>query len=271
MRLTIHFILLVLSLTLINSTKAWTQGSTSSRITGQISSNNEALIGATIMALHTPTGFEYGTTSNVEGYFSLNNVNVGGPYQITISFLGYQDEVINDIYLGLGQTETFNINLSESSTTLDEIVITTGGLFDGNRTGSETKVSEQAISTLPSAALSFWVWSNASFNANSAQNTLLVEASDGAGGWDTVTVINQDALDWQFKLYDLSSYTYGPNNNLVQIRFDGIPQSSTGTIFYNDIALDDIKIDAMPTSVCAPIMAPDTMGFEDGGVMKYTN
>jgi hypothetical protein len=136
------------------------------------------------------------------------------------------------------------------------------------QTPRQMTMPEVDISSLPTAALSFWMWSNASFNANSAQNTLLVEASDGAGGWDTVTVINQDAIDWQFKLYDLSSYTYGATNNLVQIRFDGVPQSATGTIFYNDIGLDDIKIDALPTSACAPIMAPDTMGFEDAGLLN---
>jgi len=51
----------------------------------------------------------------------------------------------------LGQTETFNLKLQESSVTLDEIVVTSGGLFDGNRTGSETKVSEELIASLPTA------------------------------------------------------------------------------------------------------------------------
>ena len=125
---------------------------------------------------------------------------------------------------------------------------------------------EVDISTLPSAALSFWMWSNASFNANSAQNTLIVEASDGAGNWNPVTTINQDAMNWQFKLYDLSSYTY--NGSIVQIRFNAVAQSATGTTFYNDIALDDIKIDAMPTAVCVPQMAPDTLDFEDGGILN---
>lgn len=136
---------------LIGTSVTWSQGSTSSRINGQVVSNGESLIGAAVIATHTPTGFEYGTTTNVEGYFTLNNVNVGGPYEIVISFLGYEDLVINDVYLGLGQTETFNLELRESSVTLDEIVVTSGGLFDGNRTGSETKVSEELIASLPSA------------------------------------------------------------------------------------------------------------------------
>lgn len=127
------------------------QGSTSSRITGSVISGAESLVGATIMAVHEPTGFTYGTTSNLEGLFTLNNVNVGGPYTITISYVGYESSELKEIYLGLGQTETFNIELKETAVGLEEVVVTAGGLFDGNRTGSETKVSEEAISTLPSA------------------------------------------------------------------------------------------------------------------------
>jgi len=151
MRKSLQIMLFAACLVLLHSFSLSAQGSTSARISGQVTSEGEALIGATVEAIHGPTGFQYGTTSNLEGYFTLNNVNVGGPYEITISFLGYEPNIIKDVYLGLGQTETFNIELSSSSLTLEEIVVTAGGLFDGNRTGSETKVSEEAISSLPSA------------------------------------------------------------------------------------------------------------------------
>lgn len=129
-------------------------------------------------------------------------------------------------------------------------------------------MNEVDISNLPSAALSFWMFSWSSYQANSAQNTLEVEASDGAGNWVPITTINQDSDSWQFKLYDLANYTYGPNNEFVQIRFNGIAQTSTGTAYYNDILIDNVKIDELPTAACAPINAPDTMGFEDGGVLN---
>ena len=140
-----------IALLLLGCATSWSQGSTSSRINGSVISNNENLIGATVVAIHQPTGFEYGTTTNEEGYFTLNNVNVGGPYRIVISYIGFEERVIEDIYLSLGQTESFNVALSESSVTLDEVVVTAGGLFDGNRTGSETKVSQEQIAALPSA------------------------------------------------------------------------------------------------------------------------
>ncbi len=130
---------------------AWGQGSTSSRITGQITDANETLIGANVVAIHEPTGFQYGTATNVEGLFTLNNVNVGGPYTITVSYTGYEEYVVKDIYLNLGQTESFNIKMNEAALQLEEVVVTAGGLFDGNRTGAETKVSEEVIAALPTA------------------------------------------------------------------------------------------------------------------------
>ncbi|MEM6321353.1 MAG: TonB-dependent receptor [Bacteroidota bacterium] len=139
------------ALFLLTMQSVWGQGSTSSRITGQITDGNESLIGANVIAVHEPTGFQYGTATNVEGLFTLNNVNVGGPYTITVSYTGYEEFVLKDIYLNLGQTESFNIKMNEAALQLDEVVVTAGGLFDGNRTGSETRVSEEVIAALPTA------------------------------------------------------------------------------------------------------------------------
>ena len=134
---------------------AWGQGSTSSRITGQVVTKSESLIGASVAAVHEPTGFLYGNVTNEKGYFTLNNIKVGGPYTITISYTGFESKEIKDVYLSLGQTETFNVELSESATLLDEVVITAGGLFDGNRTGAETKISTEQLEKLPTANRGF--------------------------------------------------------------------------------------------------------------------
>lgn len=128
------------------------QGSTSSRITGIVTgSDGESLPGATVQAVHTPTGYEYGTITNIEGLYTLNNVNVGGPYEITISFVGYADQKLTDINLLLGQTKNIRTTLEESAIELESVVISSGGLFDGNRTGSETKVGQEDINNLPTA------------------------------------------------------------------------------------------------------------------------
>ncbi|MEM1324640.1 MAG: TonB-dependent receptor [Bacteroidota bacterium] len=129
----------------------WAQGTTSARITGSVVADGEALIGATVLAVHTPTGFEYGTTTNEEGLFTLNNVSVGGPYLITVSYTGFESLEVSGLSLGLGQTENLRLQLRESVTALQEVIVTAGDRFDGNQTGSETKISEDVISALPTA------------------------------------------------------------------------------------------------------------------------
>ena len=131
------------------------QGTTSARIAGKVVSGSETLIGATVLAVHTPTGSRYGATTNTEGLFTLNNMRVGGPYTITVTYVGYENLVLENINLALGQTETFNFEMKSNAVTTDEIVVTAGGLFDGNRTGAETKVSSETLKALPNADRNF--------------------------------------------------------------------------------------------------------------------
>ncbi|WPP50203.1 TonB-dependent receptor [Catalinimonas niigatensis] len=149
MRRTLLFFGLTAVLYLCNILQLHAQGSTSSRITGLVTSEGDALPGATIVAIHEPTGAEYGTVTNVEGRFTLNNLNVGGPYQITTNYVGYRPAITENVYLTLGQTLNLEISLEEASTELEEVIVSANGIFDGNRTGSETNIDEEAISNMP--------------------------------------------------------------------------------------------------------------------------
>ncbi len=149
MRKTIQLFSLLSLLCLLGNLEAYAQGSTSSRLTGTVISDGEILPGATIVAEHTPTGAEYGTVTNTEGRFTLNNLNVGGPYRITTNFVGYNASITENIYLSLGQTLNLELVLEESSVELEEVVVTSNGVFDGTRTGNETNISEEAITNMP--------------------------------------------------------------------------------------------------------------------------
>ncbi len=118
------------------------------KITGE---NGGSLPGATILAIHTPTGTQFGTTTDAEGFYRLPNMNIGGPYKVTISFVGYKTYVRNDIYLTLGQTYKLNVNLSEAAAQLKgvEVIAKKRDIIDGNRTGAETVVGRQSINLMP--------------------------------------------------------------------------------------------------------------------------
>jgi hypothetical protein len=130
---------------------------TTSGINGKVTgTNNESLPGATIIALHVPSGTQYGTTSNTEGVYRLANMRVGGPYKITVSFVGYKTQEQGGIYLSLGQTLGLNINLQETSSQLSgiEVVSEKSAIIDGNRTGASTNIRAEQMEALPTISRS---------------------------------------------------------------------------------------------------------------------
>ena len=97
---------------------------TTSAIRGQVTTNdNTPLVGATIVALHTPSGTQYGTITNSEGHFVINGMRVGGPYTVTIAYIGYNSVIYNDLNLLLNSNETLNATLNESSLAVDDVII----------------------------------------------------------------------------------------------------------------------------------------------------
>ncbi|HEX4852491.1 MAG TPA: carboxypeptidase-like regulatory domain-containing protein, partial [Puia sp.] len=60
---------------------------TTSEILGTISDGKVGLSGATVTALHQPTGTQYGTTTRKDGRYNLANLKIGGPYLITVTYV----------------------------------------------------------------------------------------------------------------------------------------------------------------------------------------
>ncbi|HRZ21930.1 MAG TPA: carboxypeptidase regulatory-like domain-containing protein, partial [Bacteroidales bacterium] len=130
---------------------------TTSGINGRVTNmNNEPLPGATVIVTHEASGSMYGTVTDPDGFFRILNMRVGGPYKVTISFIGYKNQVIENIYLNLGQTYGLNGTLIEEVSQIPgvEIVGARNDLFDGNRMGSASNFTSEQISSLPSISRS---------------------------------------------------------------------------------------------------------------------
>jgi hypothetical protein len=131
---------------------------TTSNIKGLIlDETSEPLPGANVVAIHTPTGTKYGASTNIDGRFNLLNLRVGGPYKVSISFIGYQSQTFNDVYLTLGKTENLDITLVADSQQLDVVVVqgTSGtGTFGSDRTGASTNVGRRELTRLPTISRS---------------------------------------------------------------------------------------------------------------------
>ncbi|WP_282117290.1 TonB-dependent receptor [Cellulophaga baltica] len=130
---------------------------TTSNIKGLIIDDvNEPLFGANIVAVHTPTGTTYGAISNEDGRFNLLNLRVGGPYEVSISYIGYKTQSKSDVYLTLGQTFNVNVTLASDSQALQEVVVVSdqSGTFGSDRTGAETSVGRRELTRLPTISRS---------------------------------------------------------------------------------------------------------------------
>ena len=103
---------------------------TTSSVRGVVTANDKPLFGATIVAIHTPSGTRYGTTTNDQGLYSIGAMRVGGPYEITISYIGYKSVIYKDVALQLGQPTTINEELEESALEVDDVVVI-GSLDEG--------------------------------------------------------------------------------------------------------------------------------------------
>jgi outer membrane receptor for ferrienterochelin and colicin len=140
--------LLVVMFTLSFAAKAQ---ETTSEIQGIVLEGKLAVPGATVVAIHQPTGTKYGTTTRLDGRYNLPNLKIGGPYVVTVSFVGLKTSTQDGITLLLGQTYKANFAMVEQVTSLNEVVVTSGQskVFNSSRNGSQEIINRKLIETVP--------------------------------------------------------------------------------------------------------------------------
>ncbi len=163
---------------------------TTSAINGTVKGGtDEPLVGATVVATHVPSGTKYATTSRGGGAFSIQNMRSGGPYLIEITFVGYDGDKIENIYLQLAESFVLNSVMKKTNSTLGEVVVTTTGrrnVFNPNRTGAVTNIGIRQISQLPTISRSINDFTRATPQANGSsigggnfrQNNFTIDGSD---------------------------------------------------------------------------------------------
>jgi hypothetical protein len=80
----------------------------------------ESIIGATIVLLESNP--LKGTTTDIDGEFSLENVPVGRQ-NIKISMIGYESYLANELLISSGKQVVLNVSLQEKASELDEVVV----------------------------------------------------------------------------------------------------------------------------------------------------
>jgi Carboxypeptidase regulatory-like domain/TonB dependent receptor len=125
---------------------------TTSQMLGSVTAGSEGLAGATVVAVHTPTGTRYTTTTRKDGRFNLAGLRVGGPYTLTISYVGFKEEKQENIFLTIGQDFTSDYKMTSDSRELTSVSVSAARqnkIFNNSHTGSQEIINRAQLEQLP--------------------------------------------------------------------------------------------------------------------------
>ncbi len=103
--------------------------------------------GATVVAVHTPTGITKTTTTGSSGNFSLSFLPIGGPYSVKVTAPGYNSESIDGLFLNLGDPLSFGVTLTSTSAA-DEIIVTAKPV-EAFKMGTSTVLTRTQMDAVP--------------------------------------------------------------------------------------------------------------------------
>jgi len=221
------------------------QGSTTSSMKGYVSDqSNVPLIGVNVVAVHTPSGSFYGTSTNVDGSFRIDNMKVGGPYTITISYVGSEDVVTENVFLRLGESYTNNFQMGDGSVGLDEVLVTANAGNLGTRSGTSTNISAQQIEDMPT------------LGRNLSDFTRLTPQSKSTFGGGT-------SIGGQNNRFNAIYVDGAVNNDVFGLAANGQNGGQTGIAPFSIDAIDQIQVVLSPFDVSYG-------GFSGGGISAVT-
>jgi hypothetical protein len=201
---------------------ALAQGITTANMSGTITNQKgESLPGATVVAVHQPSNTEYGTISRDDGRFTIPNARVGGPYKLTVTFVGHQPEEKTDIFLSLGNTTTVNVQVAETGTDLTEVVVSAsrGDIFNPDRTGAATNVNNRTIQSVPTINRGLRDFTKLSPLANTSGNgTSFAGANNRYNQFSIDGLVNNDVFGLA------SSGTNGGQTGIEPVSLDAIEE-----------------------------------------------
>jgi hypothetical protein len=143
-------LLIMLAFSCFFSGHSWAQ-TTQASISGSISdSQNAELPGATVQVRNESTGFSTGTSTNAKGEYAFKELPLGGPYTITVTFMGYGEQKQTGYMLNQGDAIKIKMSMQEADQTLEVVQVVASGLKNKiENIGASTAISAKDITRLP--------------------------------------------------------------------------------------------------------------------------
>src|SRR5574344_521854 len=131
---------------------------TTSSMSGKVTeANGTPVAGATVVAVHMPSGSQYYSLTDNAGNYRIQNMRVGGPYSVEVSILGYGSNKGEGAVLRLGDNYVYNVVLKEEAVKLNEVIVSAGivnPILNSDKSGASMNVSERQLQSLPTISRS---------------------------------------------------------------------------------------------------------------------
>lgn len=125
---------------------------TSGSLTGQVKdANGSSIPGASVVAVHTPTGTRYGISADADGRYFLNNLRIGSGYRVTASLTGMKNDIRENVDVRLGGSQRLDFVLQENTQTLSTVVVAgkAGVRNKADSYGAGKNISADQVKNMP--------------------------------------------------------------------------------------------------------------------------
>ena len=115
-------------------------------------SQNEKLIGATVVLSHPQTGGEYVVVAGADGHYALHGVRPGDGYVLEVSYIGFKTFKVAPLVLKVGEVRLLDVVMQES-VEIEQIVVDGASADVGD---VKNQFSQKLISQLPTVSRSLY-------------------------------------------------------------------------------------------------------------------
>lgn len=144
----------VVCLLMLGGVPASAQTVTTGSITGVVTdAQGGVLPGATVTAVHTPTGTSYEAVTDAGGRYNILNARVG-PYTVTTLMSGFRQETQRNVDVTLGEQRTVDFKLQLETLAETVEVVGATSIIDSSQSGAADSVSSAEVQNLPTIARS---------------------------------------------------------------------------------------------------------------------
>jgi hypothetical protein len=246
---------LALGAAVLTATPAMAQTITTGTISGTVvDAQGGVLPGATVVAVHTPTGTSYEAVTQADGRFTLLNVRVGGPYTVTVKMQGFKDDTTKDVMVALGEERALSVKLKLANVSETVQVTAAAQMIDPTRAGAGSNIPNVVKELLPTITRSINDLVRLDPRFNATPNT------GGAGG-DGPSVISVAGTTSRYNNLQIDG---AANNDLFGL--SGSSGTPGGAMESQPISLDAIQEIQL---VISPYDVRQG-GFSGGGINAIT-